>query len=103
MKYSLSADCGTCPFIQKVSDNSIKSLLAITTPKKILDDAGLKDGLKVLWFASGSEDFLMRSTKNTIEALKKHEFKPVFKETSGGHTWINWRNYLNEFAPMLFQ
>jgi enterochelin esterase family protein len=21
----------------------------------------------------------------------------------GGHTWINWRNYLNEFAPQLFQ
>jgi enterochelin esterase-like enzyme len=68
-----------------------------------LDDVGLKDGLKVLWFATGSEDFLIQSTKNTIEALKKHEFKPEFKETSGGHTWINWRNYLHEFAPMLFQ
>jgi enterochelin esterase family protein len=27
----------------------------------------------------------------------------VNKETSGGHTWINWRLYLNEFAPQLFQ
>jgi enterochelin esterase family protein len=27
----------------------------------------------------------------------------VFKETEGAHTWINWRNYLNEFAPQLFQ
>ena len=71
--------------------------------QKSLDDASLKDGLKVLWFATGSDDFLMQSTKNTIETLKKHGFKPVFKETSGGHTWINWRNYLNEFAPMLFR
>jgi enterochelin esterase-like enzyme len=71
--------------------------------QKMLDDASLKDGLKVLWFATGSDDFLMQSTKGTIEALKKHGFKPMFKETSGGHTWINWRNYLNEFAPMLFQ
>jgi enterochelin esterase-like enzyme len=71
--------------------------------QKMLDDAGLKDGLKALWLATGSEDFLMQSTKNTVEALKKHGFKPVFKETSGGHTWINWRNYLHEFAPMLFQ
>jgi len=58
------------------------------------------------FFAGASEatdDFLMQSTKNTIEVLKKHGFKPVFKETSGGHTWINWRNYVNEFAPMLFQ
>ncbi len=28
---------------------------------------------------------------------------PAFKESSGGHTWINWRNYLNEFTPQLFQ
>ena len=69
----------------------------------MLDDAGLKDGLKLLWFATGSEDFLIQSTRNTIEALKKHGFNPVFQETSGGHTWINWRNYLHEFAPLLFQ
>ena len=35
--------------------------------------------------------------------LKKHGFNPTFKESPGGHTWINWRNYLNEFAPQLFQ
>ena len=52
--------------------------------QKMLDDAGLKDGLKVLWFATGSEDFLMQSTKNTIEALKKHGFKPVFKRLQAG-------------------
>ena len=36
-------------------------------------------------------------------SFKKHGFKPVFKETSGGHTWLNWRDYLTEFAPQLFQ
>jgi enterochelin esterase-like enzyme len=35
--------------------------------------------------------------------LKKHGFLPVYKETGGGHTWTNWREYLNEFAPQLFQ
>jgi enterochelin esterase family protein len=35
--------------------------------------------------------------------LKKHGFTPFFRESSGGHTWINWRNYLDEFAPQLFQ
>ena len=73
-----------------------------TQRQKTLDDAGLKEGLKVLWFATGTDDRLMQSTKATIETLKKHGFKPVFKESPGGHTWINWRNYLNEFAPMLF-
>jgi enterochelin esterase family protein len=35
--------------------------------------------------------------------LKEHGFKPVFLESAGGHTWLNWRDYLNEFAPQLFQ
>ncbi|MEK7830423.1 MAG: alpha/beta hydrolase-fold protein [Acidobacteriota bacterium] len=68
-----------------------------------LDDAQAKKGLKLLWFATGKEDFLLSTTKGTIELLKKHGFAPVYKETPGGHTWINWRIYLNEFAPQLFQ
>jgi enterochelin esterase family protein len=34
--------------------------------------------------------------------LKKHQFEVVAKESAGGHTWINWRDYLAEFAPLLF-
>lgn len=41
-----------------------------------LDDASLKDGLKVLCFATGSDDFLIQSTKNAMEVLKKHGFNP---------------------------
>jgi len=69
----------------------------------MLDNAALKPGLKLLWFGTGSEDRLMPITKATIEMLKKHGFTPFFRESPGGHTWINWRNYLNEFAPHLFQ
>ena len=70
---------------------------------KTLDNAGSKKGLKVLWFATGKEDGLITTTQATVDLLKKHGFSPVFKETPGGHTWINWRNYLNEFVPQLFQ
>jgi enterochelin esterase family protein len=24
-------------------------------------------------------------------------------ESEGGHTWLNWRDYLSQFAPLLFQ
>jgi len=68
-----------------------------------LDDAKLKKGLKLLWFATGKEDFLLNTTKATLEMLKKHGFSPVYNETAGGHTWLNWRDYLIEFAPQLFQ
>jgi enterochelin esterase-like enzyme len=69
----------------------------------VLDNASLKKDLKLLWFSTGSEDFLLNTTKATLELLKKHGFNPVYKESTGGHTWINWRNYLIEFAPQLFQ
>jgi enterochelin esterase family protein len=68
-----------------------------------LDDASAKEGLKLLWFATGSQDFLLSRTRQSVELLQKHGFKPVFKETGGGHTWINWHQYLNEFAPQLFR
>ena len=68
-----------------------------------LDNASLKKGLKVLWFAIGKDDFLLQTNNATVDFFKQHGFNPVVKETAGGHTWINWRNYLNEFAPMLFQ
>jgi enterochelin esterase family protein len=68
-----------------------------------LDNAGLKKGLKVFWFAIGKDDFLLQTNNATVEFFKQKGFNPIVKETDGGHTWINWRNYLNEFAPMLFQ
>jgi len=70
---------------------------------KMLDNPSLKKGVKLLWFATGKEDGLITTTQATVDLLKKHGFTPVFKESPGGHTWINWRNYLNEFVPQLFQ
>jgi enterochelin esterase-like enzyme len=67
-----------------------------------LNDANLKKGLKLFWLATGKEDFLLGTSRATVELLKKHGFSPVYKETAGGHTWINWREYLTEFAPQLF-
>ena len=68
-----------------------------------LDDANLKKGLRLLWFGTGKEDFLLTTTNATVDLFKRHGFSPVFVESPGGHTWINWRNYLSEFAPQLFK
>jgi len=70
--------------------------------KASLDNAKLKKGLKLVWFATGKDDFLIETSRGSVALLKKHGFDPVFIETPGGHTWINWRNYLIEFAPQLF-
>jgi enterochelin esterase family protein len=73
-----------------------------TIHKADLDNPALKKGTKLIWLSTGVDDTLIASTKTTVEILKKHGFNPVFKESPGAHTWINWRNYLNEFAPQLF-
>ncbi len=62
-----------------------------------------RNGLKLLWFATGSQDFLLQRTRETVDLFKKAGANPVFRETDGGHTWINWHHYLNEFAPQLFR
>ncbi|HWX19620.1 MAG TPA: alpha/beta hydrolase-fold protein [Candidatus Binatia bacterium] len=69
----------------------------------VLDNPKLKQGLKLFWFATGKDDFLIETSRATVAMLKKHQFDVVFKETSGAHTWLNWRDYLNEFAPQLFR
>jgi len=71
--------------------------------KADLDNLAARKGLKLLWFSTGVDDGLIATTKATVEMLKKHGFEPVFKESPGAHTWINWRNYLNDFTPQLFQ
>jgi len=71
--------------------------------KAALDDATAKKGLRLLWFATGKEDFLLQTSQATVEMFKKHGFEVTYKETAGGHTWINWREYLFEFAQLLFR
>jgi enterochelin esterase family protein len=62
-----------------------------------------KKGLRTFWFATGKEDFLLTVSSKTIELFQKYNFPVVFRESGGGHTWANWREYLNEFAPLLFR
>ncbi len=71
--------------------------------KAILDDPKLRDGLKLFWFATGKDDFLVQTSRATVAMFEKHGFKAVYRETEGAHTWDKWREYLNEFAPQLFQ
>ena len=68
-----------------------------------LSDVRAQKGLRVFWFATGKDDALIPSTRTTVEILKKHGFNVEFEESTGMHTWINWRDYLHQFAPRLFQ
>jgi len=38
--------------------------------QKVLDDASLKEGLKLFWFATGKDDFLVETSRATVEMFK---------------------------------
>jgi enterochelin esterase-like enzyme len=58
--------------------------------------------LHLLWIGCGSEDSLFAASESLAKMLDDAGIKRVFHKSGGAHTWINWRHYLNEFAPLLF-
>ncbi len=69
-------------------------------------DAALRqaaEDVDLVYYAMGNEDFLYASVEPTREMLSKYGIEHVYNESGGGHTWINWRRYLTDFAPRLFK
>lgn len=62
-----------------------------------------KAGYKLYFLACGDADFLIESARTLDATLTKNGLKHTFLVSSGGHTWSNWRIYLNTFAPLLFK
>lgn len=59
--------------------------------------------VKSLSIRAGDQDFALAGSKNLVEILNRHGIKNDFQTSAGGHTWINWRHYLRDLAPVLFQ
>jgi enterochelin esterase-like enzyme len=70
------------------------------------NDAALKQAasaFKLVYYALGREDFVARNSAQLKGTLDKYGIKFTLHETGGGHTWINWREYLNDFSQKLFK
>jgi len=68
------------------------------------DPAQTNKVVKLLWIGVGSDDRTVgKGPKNLADGLAKHGIHFEYHETQGGHTWMNWRQYLNEFAQRLFR
>jgi enterochelin esterase-like enzyme len=74
-----------------------------TEHQAALEDAALRDGLEYFWFGIGDEDFLLDTAKASVAMFEEHGFDVVYHESGGGHTWMNWRDYLHDFAQQLFR
>lgn len=62
-----------------------------------------KAGFKLYWVGCGDSDFLFNNAKTLDAVLTKNNIEHTFFVSDGGHTWPNWRLYLNTFAPLLFK
>lgn len=58
---------------------------------------------KLYYIAIGSADFLYQANVEYRAKLDAAGYKYEYHESGKGHIWENWRIYLSEFAPKLFQ
>jgi enterochelin esterase family protein len=59
--------------------------------------------IRLFSISVGDKDFTLAGSKNLAEILKKRGIKHELRISGGGHTWINWRSYLRDYAQALFQ
>lgn len=62
-----------------------------------------KKGCNLFWIAIGKEDFLYDVNADFRAELDALGFPYEYHESSRGHLWCNWRQYLLLFAPRLFR
>lgn len=62
-----------------------------------------KKSVKLFWWAAGKNDLAMPNTGPAIALVQKYGYVTEFHPSEGFHEWNNWRDYLHEFAPRLFQ
>lgn len=60
-------------------------------------------GLKLYYIAVGRDDFVKKLDDDFRKLLDSHNYKYVYNETDGGHSWENWRKYLVDFLPRIFK
>ena len=64
--------------------------------------AQVNENLDLFWIGMGTEDGGYENAKRLSQFLTNSSIEHTFREISGAHTWIVWRQFLNEMAPLLW-
>jgi enterochelin esterase family protein len=62
----------------------------------------MENGYKLYWIAIGKTDFLHKNVAEYRKKLDAMGMSYTYRESEEGHIWKNWRIYLSEFVPQLF-
>ncbi|MBQ3751411.1 MAG: hypothetical protein II865_08940 [Bacteroidales bacterium] len=57
----------------------------------------------IYWIGSGKVDIFHSQSCRFVKKIKDKQTSFVYYNTSGGHTWRNWRLYLSEFLQFIFK
>jgi len=55
------------------------------------------------WIGSGKVDIFHSQSTRFVKKSKDKQISFVYYNSSGGHTWRNWRLYLSEFLQFIFK
>lgn len=69
----------------------------------LADAKAVNEKLKLFWIGCGKDDFLFERSKKLAALLEARQIRHTFRATEGAHTYTIWRQYLGEFAPLLFR
>lgn len=63
----------------------------------------LNNQLKLFWIGCGKLDSLYPRNKDLSSLASTKGMNCVWRDSDGGHSWAEWRDYLPEFLPCLFK
>ena len=70
----------------------------------VLDNRAAFAEVKLVWIGVGTDDRPAFPNTQVLRSMfRRHGIEHTYRETDGDHTWINWRRYFSEFAPLLFR
>jgi len=66
-------------------------------------EAVKQGGVRFYWLGAGTTDMARDGTMKLHELVEKHGVKTTYREIPGRHYWFLWRDFLANFAPIMFQ
>ena len=60
-------------------------------------------GVKFYWTGAGTTDMAREGTMTLHALVEKLGFKTSYKEIPGAHYWFLWRDFLGDYASLLFK
>jgi enterochelin esterase family protein len=78
-----------------------------STPETVFADVAanaqeVNRQLELFWIGMGTEDGGFENARKLSSFLTASGISHSFREIRGAHTWLVWRNFLNEMAPLLW-